>query len=240
MQQLSERAAEVHSGKVAPWQDNMLKITSDGRKLGLDQRILNPMLPDDPESKVNQCVRNILQIWRDGQADKLTQLVFCDISTPKAAPSKRVAKAAGGLDSPELRALEMLTEPGDAAPPFSVYDDIRSKLIASGIPPGEIAFIHDANTEARKKELFAKVRSGQVRVLMGSTFKMGAGMNVQDRLIALHDLDCPVIWNREKAGLSARATKIPPSTFTAMLPREPLTATYGRPWRTSRNSSARS
>ena len=191
VQQLSERAAEVHSGKVAPWQDNMLKITSDGRKLGLDQRILNPMLPDDPESKVNQCVRNILQIWRDGQADKLTQLVFCDISTPKAAPSKRVAKAAGGLDSPELRALEMLTEPGDAAPPFSVYDDIRSKLIASGIPPGEIAFIHDANTEARKKELFAKVRSGQVRVLMGSTFKMGAGMNVQDRLIALHDLDCP-------------------------------------------------
>ena len=97
VQQLSERAAEVHSGKVAPWQDNMLKITSDGRKLGLDQRILNPMLPDDPESKVNQCVRNILQIWRDGQADKLTQLVFCDISTPKAAPSKRVAKAAGGL-----------------------------------------------------------------------------------------------------------------------------------------------
>ena len=191
VQQLSERAAEVHSGAVAPWQDNMLKITSDGRKLGLDQRILNPMLPDDPESKVNQCVRNILQIWRDGQTDKLTQLVFCDISTPKAAPSKRVAKAAGGLDSPELRALEMLTEPGDAAPPFSVYDDIRSKLIASGIPAGEIAFIHDANTEARKKELFAKVRSGQVRVLMGSTFKMGAGMNVQDRLIALHDLDCP-------------------------------------------------
>nr|WP_242869099.1 SNF2-related protein [Ruthenibacterium lactatiformans] len=191
VQELSERAAEVHSGKVEPWQDNMLKITSDGRKLGLDQRILNPMLPDDPESKVNQCVRNILQIWRDGQADKLTQLVFCDISTPKAAPSKRVAKAAGGLDSPELRALEMLTEPGNAAPPFSVYDDIRSKLIASGIPAEEIAFIHDANTEARKKELFAKVRSGQVRVLMGSTFKMGAGMNVQDRLIALHDLDCP-------------------------------------------------
>ena len=191
VQELSERAAEVHSGKVEPWQDNMLKITSDGRKLGLDQRILNPMLPDDPSSKVNQCVENIAQIWRDGQADKLTQLVFCDISTPKAAPSKRVAKAAGGLDSPELRALELLTEQGEPERPFSVYDDIRSKLIARGIPAEEIAFIHDANTEARKKELFAKVRSGQVRVLMGSTFKMGAGMNVQDRLIALHDLDCP-------------------------------------------------
>ena len=191
VQELSERAAEVHSGKVEPWQDNMLKITSDGRKLGLDQRILNPMLPDDPSSKVNQCVENIAQIWRDGQADKLTQLVFCDISTPKAAPSKRVAKAAGGLDSPELRALELLTEPGDTERPFSVYEDIREKLIARGIPAEEIAFIHDANTEARKKELFAKVRSGQVRVLMGSTFKMGAGMNVQDRLIALHDLDCP-------------------------------------------------
>ena len=157
----------------------MLKITSDGRKLGLDQRILNPMLPDDPSSKVNQCVENIAQIWRDGQADKLTQLVFCDISTPKAAPSKRVAKAAGGLDSPELRALELLTEPGDTERPFSVYEDIREKLIARGIPAEEIAFIHDANTEARKKELFAKVRSGQVRVLMGSTFKMGAGMNVR-------------------------------------------------------------
>ncbi len=191
VQELSERAAEVHAGKVEPWKDNMLKITSDGRKLGLDQRILNPMLPDDPSSKVNQCVENIAQIWQDGQGDKLTQLVFCDISTPKAAPSKRVAKAAGGLDSPELRALELLTEPGDTERPFSVYEDIREKLIARGIPAEEIAFIHDANTEARKKELFAKVRSGQVRVLMGSTFKMGAGMNVQDRLIALHDLDCP-------------------------------------------------
>ena len=191
VQELSERAAEVHAGKVEPWKDNMLKITSDGRKLGLDQRILNPMLPDDPSSKVNQCVENITRIWQDGQGDKLTQLVFCDISTPKAAPSKRVAKAAGGLDSPELRALELLTEPGDTERPFSVYEDIREKLIARGIPAEEIAFIHDANTEARKKELFAKVRSGQVRVLMGSTFKMGAGMNVQDRLIALHDLDCP-------------------------------------------------
>ncbi len=191
VQELSERAAEVHSGKVEPWKDNMLKITSDGRKLGLDQRILNPLLPDDPSSKVNQCVENIAQIWQDGQAEKLTQLVFCDISTPKGTAGRKVAKSPGKLDSPELHALETLTEPADGEQPFSIYYDIRDKLIARGIPETEIAFIHDANTEARKKELFAKVRSGQVRVLMGSTFKMGAGMNVQDRLIALHDLDCP-------------------------------------------------
>ena len=191
VQELSERAAEVHSGKVEPWKDNMLKITSDGRKLGLDQRILNPLLPDDPSSKVNQCVENITQIWQDGKADKLTQLVFCDISTPKGTTGRKAAKSSGTLDSPELHALETLTEPADEERPFSIYYDIRDKLIARGIPETEIAFIHDANTEARKKELFAKVRSGQVRVLMGSTFKMGAGMNVQDRLIALHDLDCP-------------------------------------------------
>nr|WP_302975099.1 SNF2-related protein [Enterocloster clostridioformis] len=191
VQELSERAAEVHSGKVEPWKDNMLKITSDGRKLGLDQRILNPLLPDDPSSKVNQCVENITQIWQDGKADKLTQLVFCDISTPKGTTGRKAAKSPGTLDSPELHALEALTEPADEERPFSIYYDIRDKLIARGIPETEIAFIHDANTEARKKELFAKVRSGQVRVLMGSTFKMGAGMNVQDRLIALHDLDCP-------------------------------------------------
>ncbi|HPF88898.1 MAG TPA: SNF2-related protein, partial [Candidatus Limiplasma sp.] len=161
VQELSERAAAVHSGSVDASVDNMLKITSDGRKLGLDQRIINPMLPDDPGSKVNQCVENIARIWRDGEADRLTQLVFCDLSTPK----------------------------GDGS--FTIYDDIRQKLIAKGIPEAEIAFIHEANTEIRKKELFAKVRSGQVRVLMGSTSKMGAGTNVQDRLVALHDLDCP-------------------------------------------------
>ena len=161
VQELSERAAAVHSGTVDASVDNMLKITSDGRKLGLDQRIINPMLPDDPGSKVNQCVENIARIWRDGEADKLTQLVFCDLSTPK----------------------------GDGI--FTIYDDIRQKLIAKGVPENEIAFIHEANTEIRKKELFAKVRSGQVRVLMGSTSKMGAGTNVQDRLVALHDLDCP-------------------------------------------------
>ena len=157
---LSKRAAEVHAGVVNPKEDNMLKITSDGRKLGLDQRILNPLLPDDEHSKVNQCVENILRIWREGESGKLTQLVFSDLSTP------------GGEG-------------------FTVYEDIRRKLIAAGVPEEEIAFIHDANTEVKKKELFAKVRAGQVRVLMGSTQKMGAGTNVQDRLAALHDLDCP-------------------------------------------------
>ena len=161
VKELSERASEVQRGNVDPTVDNMLKITSDGRKLGLDQRMINPMLSDDPESKVNLCVANIVQIWRDGQPDRLTQLVFCDLSTPK----------------------------GDGS--FTVYDDIRGKLVAQGIPMEQVAFIHDANTDARKKELFAKVRSGQVRVLMGSTAKMGAGTNVQDRLVALHDLDCP-------------------------------------------------
>ena len=195
VQELSERAAAVHSGAVDPSVDNMLRITSDGRKLGLDQRIINPNLPDDPTSKVNMCVDNIHRIWEDGHADKLTQLVFCDLSTPKSTASKRAAKApAGNLDSPEIRALEMLAEKDggtDEEPPFTVYDDIRDKLVERGIPREQIAFIHEANTEARKKELFSKVRSGQVRVLMGSTFKMGAGMNVQDRLIALHDLDAP-------------------------------------------------
>ena len=145
---LSKRAAEVHAGVVNPKEDNMLKITSDGRKLGLDQRILNPLLPDDERSKVNQCVENILRIWREGESGKLTQLVFSDLSTP------------GGEG-------------------FTVYEDIRRKLIAAGVPEGEIAFIHDANTEVKKKELFAKVRAGQVRVLMGSTQKMGAGTNVR-------------------------------------------------------------
>ena len=190
---LSERASKVHSGAVSPDVDNMLKITSDGRKLGLDQRIINPMLPDEETTKVNQCVANILQYWRDGEEEKLTQLVFCDISTPKTTPSQRTAKASPGtLDSPEIHALESaisLEESSDT--PFTVYEDVRQKLIDAGMPPEQIAFIHDANTEVKKRELFAKVRSGQVRVLMGSTAKMGAGTNVQDRLVALHDLDCP-------------------------------------------------
>ena len=156
---LSERAAKVHSGSVDPSVDNMLKITSDGRKIGLDQRLMNPLLPDDPGSKLNACVNNVLKIWEDGKEQKLTQLVFCDLSTPK----------------------------NDGT--FNVYDDIKGKLMAAGVPDTEIAFIHDADTEAKKKELFAKVRSGQVRVLIGSTQKMGAGTNVQDRLIAVHHLD---------------------------------------------------
>ena len=176
VQELSERAALIHRGSVSPDVDNMLKITSDGRKLGLDQRIINPAFPDDPESKVNLCVGNILQVWRDGEADKLTQLVFCDVSTPQAA----VKAKATALDPHS-----------GIAKPFTVYADIRSKLIAQGVPPEQIAFIHDANSEAKKKELFGKVRSGQIRVLLGSTAKMGAGTNVQDRLVAIHDLDCP-------------------------------------------------
>lgn len=139
----------------------MLKITNDGRKCALDQRLINPMLPDDPESKVNRCVENMFRIWKDTEKDRSTQLCFCDLSTPK----------------------------GDGS--FNVYDDIREKLVAKGIPKEEVAFIHEANTETRKEELFAKVRSGQVRILMGSTPKLGAGTNVQDRLIALHHLDCP-------------------------------------------------
>ena len=189
---LSERASLVHSGTVDPSQDNMLKITSDGRQLGLDQRIVNQMLPDEPGTKVNQCVENIMQIWRDGEADKLTQLVFCDISTPQAkAPASKAAKT---LDNPLLHALEGAVPLPEQEPAFTVYDDIRQKLIAQGMPADQIAFIHEANTEVRKKELFSKVRTGQVRVLMGSTAKMGAGTNVQDRLVALHALDCP--WVR--------------------------------------------
>jgi len=157
--ELSERAAAVHSGMVDPTEDNMLKITSDGRKLGLDQRLMNPLLPDDPNSKLNACVRNVLRIWEEGKEDKLTQLLFCDLSTPKNDGN------------------------------FNVYDDIKTKLIAGGVPENEIAFIHDADSEAKKKELFAKVRTGQVCVLLGSTQKMGAGTNCQDRLIALHHLD---------------------------------------------------
>ena len=171
VQALSERAAAVHSGAVDPSVDNMLRITSDGRKLGLDQRLMNPFLPDDPGSKVNACVRNIVRIWREGAAEKLTQLVFCDLSTPrgKAASEKETA------DADTLLADEDET----GSENFNVYDDIRAKLIAQGIPKEQIAFIHEANTEVRKKELFAKVRSGQVRVLMGSTAKMGAGTNVR-------------------------------------------------------------
>ena len=201
VQSLSERASRVHSGSVDPRVDNMLKITSDGRKLGLDQRLINPLLPDDPGSKVNACVSNVFRIWQDGADERLTQLVFCDISTPrgaeKAAPAR--PETASETADDELPPLEEGAEPPDPSrmfssaveSDFSVYEDIRAKLIARGVPPEEIAFIHDANTELKKKELFARVRAGQVRILLGSTAKMGAGTNVQDRLIAMHDLDCP-------------------------------------------------
>jgi superfamily II DNA/RNA helicase len=159
--ELAVRAERVRAKEVEPYEDNMLKITNDGRKLALDQRLANSALPDYEESKVNACVENVFRIWQENSDDKLTQLIFCDLSTPKNDGN------------------------------FNVYDDIRQKLIERGVPADEIAFIHDANTEIRKKELYAKVRKGQVRVLLGSTFKMGAGTNVQDRLIALHDLDCP-------------------------------------------------
>nr|WP_240663021.1 SNF2-related protein [Acidilutibacter cellobiosedens] len=194
---LSERAAEVHANKVDPSVDNMLKITSDGRKLGLDQRIINPLLPDDESSKVNACVDNIYHIWDKGISERLTQLVFCDISTPKgkaAAQEQKAAKAGNQtINGVELHALEnsLPDEVVTHDTSFNVYDDIREKLIKKGVPAHEVAFIHEANTEVRKKELFAKVRSGDVRVLIGSTAKCGAGTNIQDRLVALHDLDCP-------------------------------------------------
>ena len=195
VQELSERAARIHNDRIDPSIDNMLKVTSDGRKLGLDQRVINPMLPDDESSKVNTCVNNILHIWEDGKDDKLTQLLFCDLSTPKGRPkADKVAKAGGSaINGVELHALEDAL-PDDVTAPhaaFSIYEDIREKLIAKGVPAHQVAFIHEANTDTRKKELFAKVRSGDVRVLLGSTAKCGAGMNVQDRLVALHDLDCP-------------------------------------------------
>ena len=176
VQELSERARLVQARMVDVHVDNMLKITTDGRKIGLDQRLINPLLPDHEGSKVNACTDNVYYIWNDTRADRLTQLIFCDFSTPNRDGR------------------------------FNIYDDIKTKLIERGIPESEIAFIHDADTETRKKELFAKVRQGKVRVLFGSTAKMGSGTNVQDRLIAIHDADCPwrlaeegqiKRWNRE-------------------------------------------
>ena len=187
VKELSDRARLVHSGTVNPRQDNMLAITNDGRKLGLDQRLINPNFPDFPGSKVNMCVANVVRIWRDGQVDKLTQAIFCDLSVPKGKAAATRDKTAMA----EIHALDNLLDGIKPDAPFSVYEDIRDKLIASGIPAEQIAFIHDADTDAKKKELFAKVRSGKVRVIMGSTSKMGAGTNIQDRLIALHHLDVP-------------------------------------------------
>ncbi len=191
VQELSERASAVHTGLVDPSVDNMLKITSDGRKLGLDQRIINPDLPDEEGSKVNLCVDNIFRIWEDGKAERLTQLVFSDLSTPKARSSDSNKTIKGVIDAEVHGIVEAVDKQSPDEEPFTVYEDIRQKLVERGVPREEIAFIHDADTEVKKKELFAKVRSGSVRVLIGSTSKMGAGTNCQDRLVALHDLDCP-------------------------------------------------
>lgn len=206
---LSDRAADVHANIVDPTVDNMLKITSDGRKLGLDQRIVNPLLPDDENSKVNACINNIYNIWDKGSAEKLTQLVFCDISTPKGKTTQAQKVAETGhktINGTELYALEEALPQDEAnyTNAFNIYDDIRDKLVAKGVPAHEVAFIHEANTEVRKKELFAKVRNGDVRVLIGSTQKCGAGTNIQDRLVALHDLDCP--WR--PGDLTQRAGRI--------------------------------
>jgi hypothetical protein len=170
---LSDRAAAIHNKEVEPTEDNMLKVTSDGRKIGLDQRLIDRMLPDDPGSKVNACMENVYRIWDETKENRLTQILFCDFSTPSKDK-------------------------------FNVYDDIKAKLIQKGVPETEIAYIHDADNEAKKKELFARVRKGQVRILMGSTAKLGSGTNVQDKLIALHDLDCP--WR--PADLEQRSGRI--------------------------------
>ena len=173
---LAERAEKVRGGGVDSSVDNMLKITNDGRKLALDQRMLNAMLPDFENSKINACVDNVYRIWEENKDKKSAQLVFCDLSTPK----------------------------NDGT--FSVYNDIRKKFIERGVPESEVRFIHEAETDVKKKELFQKVRKGEVRVLMGSTQKMGAGTNVQDRLIALHDVDCP--WRPADVGRILRKFKI--------------------------------
>ena len=182
VKKLGERADAIRNGGVKPYVDNMLAITGDGRKLALDQRLMNPILPDDPLSKVNACVKNIFEVWRESAPILGTQLVFCDLSTPHYDGN------------------------------FNVYDDIKNKLIAKGVPAEQIAYIHDADTESKKAELFAKVRKGQVRVLIGSTQKMGAGTNVQDRIVASHDLDCP--WRpadlEQRAGRSLRQGNMNP------------------------------
>ena len=179
---LGERAEKIRKKEVSSAVDNMLKITNEGRKLALDQRLLNPMLNDNDDSKVNTCVKNVFEIWNKTKDKKSTQLVFCDLSTPKSL---------GADDTPyEMEEVDGVWKLKDRQ--FTdVYTDFKRKLIEKGIPENEIAFIHNANTEEKKKELFAKVRAGQVRVLMGSTNKMGAGTNCQDKLIAIHHLDCP-------------------------------------------------
>lgn len=192
---LGDRAEAIRSGQVSIYQDNMLNITNEGRKLALDQRIINSMLPDEKESKVNACINHIYNVWYDTAEEKLTQLVFCDLSTPKKAdsiPMKENEENVYEVDKEELEQVEQIEETQENENQFTdVYNDIKKKLIDMGIPKEQIAFIHDATTETKKEELFAKVRTGEIRILLGSTFKMGAGTNVQDLGIAYHDLDCP-------------------------------------------------
>ena len=183
--ELSDRADEVNSGSVDPSQDNMLKITGDGRKLGLDPRLISPDFEDNPNTKLNVCVNNVFDIYTDTAKDKLTQIVFCDLGVPSKNTGNDSSKEQN--DNKSVAEIDSLEETGK----FCVYDDIRDKLIAKGVPASEIAYIHNAKTEAQKSELFSKVRSGEVRILLGSTGKMGTGTNVQDRIIALHDLDVP-------------------------------------------------
>ena len=210
---LSERAAEVHSGAVDPSVDNMLKITSDGRKIGLDQRLMNPLTPDDPDSKLNACVDNVLRIWNETKEDNLTQLIFCDMSTPK----------------------------GDGS--FNVYDDIRTKLLAAGVPESEVEFIHNADTEGKKADLFSKVRSGKVRVLLGSTAKMGAGTNVQTLLVAVHHLDVgwrPSDMTQRNGRIIRQGNKTNKFTSIITSRRGHSTPTSGKRWKTSRSLFRRS
>ena len=194
VEQLGERAEKIRAGDVKPYIDNMLNITNDGRKLALDQRLINPTLPDFEGSKVNECVRNVYDIWAENSDKKSTQLVFCDLSTPTTKGSVEVTDAE-------------VTDNEDIPETFkNIYVDIRNKLIAKGVPAEEIAFIHEANNDKQKADLFAKVRAGKVRVLLGSTQKMGAGTNVQDKIIASHDIDCP--WRpsdlEQRAGRTVR------------------------------------
>ena len=202
VEELAERAERIRAGRVDPSEDNLLKITSDGRKLALDQRLMNPLLPDDPGSKVNACVEKVYEIWEESTAVKGAQLIFSDLSTPKGKMGKTGMKKEG--DKQAGREINGGMAEQEGILEESIYEDIRKKLIFKGIPEEEIAFIHQANTDARKAELFAKVRAGKVRVRLGSTGKMGAGTNAQTRLVASHDLDCP--WR--PADLEQRAGRI--------------------------------
>lgn len=196
--ELADRADAINAGNVDPSVDNMLKITSDGRKLGLDPRLIDPSFEDNPETKLNQCVENVARIHAETAQDRLTQIIFCDLGVPHK--TRNTTEAEKSADSESSSERDSLEEECD----FCVYDDIKKKLIAKGIPESEIAYIHNAKTEKQKTELFDKVRSGKVRVLLGSTAKMGTGTNVQKKLIAVHDLDIP--WR--PADLEQRAGRI--------------------------------